>query len=64
MNNSQLAKRINGLSEKLRDTTSGSILRLDFNSFSDAEKLLFHKVDEIEEKLKAPRFTTGAFSDD
>jgi hypothetical protein len=48
----QLNRRINGVSEKLRDTTSGSILRLDFDSFSDSEKLLFHKVDEIDEKYR------------
>jgi hypothetical protein len=44
--------RIDDLSEKLEDTTLGSIVRLDFNSFSEAEKLAFSKVGEIVEKYR------------
>jgi hypothetical protein len=47
-----LNRRVDGLSEKLRDTTSGSMVHLDFDSFSEPEKLLFRKVDEIEEKYR------------
>lgn len=57
MNNVQLAKRVESLCEKLRDNSSGGILHIDFNSFSEEEKLLFHKVDEIEEKYRQ----TGSF---
>jgi hypothetical protein len=44
--------RIDVLSEKLEDTKLGSIVRLDFDSFSEAEKLAFSKVDEIEKKYR------------
>jgi hypothetical protein len=46
----QLDRRVNTLSEKIKDTTSKELIHLDFDSFSEAEKLLFRKVDEIEEK--------------
>ena len=48
----QLDRRVDDLSEKLKDTAIGSVIHLDFNSFSEAEKLVFSKVDEIEEKLQ------------
>jgi hypothetical protein len=44
--------RIDDLSEKLEDTTPRSIVRLDFDSFSEAEKLVFSKVDEIGEEYR------------
>ena len=44
--------RIDDLSEKLEDTTLGSVVRLDFDSFSEAEKLAFSKVGEIGEKYR------------
>jgi len=47
-----LNSRIDDLSEKFKDTTLGSVIRLDFDSFSEAEKLAFSKVDEIEEKYR------------
>ena len=40
------------LSEKLKDTTLGSVIHVDFDSFSEAEKLVFRKVDEIGEKYR------------
>ena len=52
MNNMQLAKRVENLSDKLKDSSSGNLVHIDFNSFSEAEKLLFAKVDEIEEKYR------------
>jgi hypothetical protein len=48
----ELSRRVDDLSEKLKDTTAGSIIRLDFDSFSEAEKLAFSRVDEIEEKYR------------
>jgi len=45
-----LKSRVEGLSEKLKDTMSGCFVHLDFDSFSEPEKRLFAKVDEIEEK--------------
>jgi hypothetical protein len=50
LNNMALFKRVESLCEKLRDKSSGNILRIDFDSFSEEEKHLFRKVDEIEEK--------------
>jgi hypothetical protein len=47
-----LNRRVDDLSEKLKDTTLGSVIRLDFDSFSEAEKLAFSKVDEIGEKYR------------
>jgi len=52
MKTRDLARRVEFLSKTLRNQSSGSIIRLDFNSFSEAEKLLFAKVDEIEEKYR------------
>jgi len=43
---------VDGLSEKLKDDTGVSVVRLDFDSFSEAEKLAFSKVDEIGEKYR------------
>jgi hypothetical protein len=40
-------RRVEKISEKLKDTTAGMLLRIDFDSFSEAEKVLFRKVDEI-----------------
>jgi hypothetical protein len=51
MGNSQLSKRIDGLSEKLKDL-SGEMIKLDYDSFSQAEKLLFAKVDKIEAEYR------------
>ena len=42
-----LNRRVDDLSESLKDAASGSVIRLDFDSFSEAEKLVFRKVDEI-----------------
>jgi hypothetical protein len=39
---------VDGLSKELTDPGSGGIVHLDFESFSEAEKLLFRKVEEIE----------------
>ena len=48
MDNLKLTKRIDGLSEKINADDNAPIIHLDFNSFSDAEKALFRKVEEIE----------------
>ena len=40
------------MGEKLKDTTLGNVIRLDFDSFSEAEKLAFSKVGEIVEKYR------------
>jgi hypothetical protein len=52
LKNDCLIRRVESLSEKLEDKDSGSMLRLDFDSFSEAEKRLFRKVDEIEQKFQ------------
>ena len=51
MGNSQFSKRIDGLSEKLKDI-SGEMIKLDYDSLSEAEKLLFDKVDKIEAEYR------------
>jgi hypothetical protein len=51
LKNERLFRRVESLSEKLEDKDSASMLRIDFDSFSEAEKALFRKVDEIEEKF-------------
>jgi hypothetical protein len=51
MGNSQFAKRIDGLSEKLKDN-SEEMIKIDYDSFSEAEKLLFAKVDKIEAEYR------------
>jgi hypothetical protein len=48
----ELNRRVDDLGEKLKDTTLGSVIHIDFNSFSEAEKLVFRKVDEIDEKYR------------
>ena len=45
-----LAKRIDNLSNKINDPNPEEIIHIDFDSFSDAERILFQKVDEIEEE--------------
>ncbi len=51
MKNERLFRRVESLSEKLADKTSGNLVHIDFDSFSEEEKHLFRKVDEIEEKF-------------
>ena len=50
MKASDLIKRVDGLSEKFNETKPAGMVHLDFDSFSEAEKLLLQKVREIEEK--------------
>ena len=50
MKTSDMFNRVENLSEKLRDTTTGTLLQVDFNSLSEAEKKLFLKVDEVNEE--------------
>jgi hypothetical protein len=50
--NFELAKRIENLTNKINDPDTESIIHLDFESFSEAEKVLFRKVEEIEEEFK------------
>ncbi len=47
-----LNRRVEGLIEKLKDPTVGSLVHLDFDSFSEPEKILFRRVDKIEEKYR------------
>jgi hypothetical protein len=47
----QINRRVNRLSEQLADPIHTQI-KIDVNSFSEAEKLLFRKVDEIAEKYR------------
>ena len=51
MKNSHLFRRVDSLSEKLADKTTGNLVHIDFDSFSEEEKRLFRKVDEIQEKF-------------
>jgi hypothetical protein len=48
----KLNQKIDTLSKKLNDTTSENTVRLDFESFSEAEKLLFQKIAEIREEYQ------------
>ena len=47
----QLNNKVNNLTKQLADPIRPGI-KIDFNSFSDPEKLLFAKVNEIEEKYR------------
>ncbi|MGA3112307.1 MAG: hypothetical protein ABSE15_09820 [Candidatus Bathyarchaeia archaeon] len=47
-----LVKRIDTLSKKINDPNPEEIIHIDFKSFSDAERTLFQKVDEIEEEWR------------
>ncbi len=47
-----LAKRVENLTEKLKEDQPRTVTRLDWSSFSDAEKLLFYKVSEAEEEYR------------
>ena len=46
----QLTHRIDTLSEKLADSNPAEIIHIDVESFSEAEKQLFAKVDEIRDE--------------
>ena len=43
---------IDNLSKKINESNPQEIIRIDFKSFSDAERILFQKVDKIEEEFK------------
>jgi len=43
-------KRVENITEKLKDPTANSLLRIDVNSWSEAENVLFRKGDEISEE--------------
>jgi hypothetical protein len=45
-----LGKRIDDLSKKITEPNPEEIIHIDFNSFSEAEKILFQKTSEIEEE--------------
>ena len=47
-----LVKRIDNLSKKINDPDPKEIIHIDFKSFSDAERILFQKVNEIEEEWR------------
>jgi hypothetical protein len=44
----KLKRKVDDLSDKISDAAPGGPVHVDFESFSDAEKLLFQKVDEVE----------------
>ena len=48
--NFDLGKRIDNLSKKINDPNPEEIIHIDFESFSDAERILFQKAAEIEEE--------------
>jgi hypothetical protein len=52
MKNYEKFWRVEKISEKLKDPTAGTLLHIDFDSFSEAEKVLFRKVDEISEEYE------------
>ena len=47
-----LDKRIDTLSKKIIDQNPEEIIHIDWESFSDTEKILFQKVDKLEEEFK------------
>ena len=52
MRNFEKFRRVEKISEKLKDTTAGTLLRIHSDSWSEAEKALFRKVDEISEEYE------------
>lgn len=52
MKTNDMFKHVEKVSEKLKNTTTDGLLRVDFGSLSEAEKALFDKVDEISEEYK------------
>jgi len=48
----QLHRKVNDLSGKINDAACGGGVRLDFESFSETEKLLFGKADEVDEEYR------------
>ena len=50
MRNFEKFRRVEKISEKLEDTAAGTLVHIEFDSFSEAEKALFRKVDEINEE--------------
>jgi hypothetical protein len=51
LKNAHLFRRVESLGEKLADKNAGHMIHIDFDSFSEEEKSLFCKVDEIEAKF-------------
>ena len=45
-------KRVENIAEKLKDPAANSLLRIDVNSWSEAEKALFQKGDEVIEEYR------------
>jgi hypothetical protein len=60
MNNTQLIKRINDLSEKLKPVPSEGI-RIDFDSFTDPEKYIFLKTAELIQKYEGKKLPPEFF---
>ena len=50
MKNFEKIRRVEKIAEKLKDTSEGTLLRIDFDSWSEAERALFQKVDQINEE--------------
>jgi hypothetical protein len=51
LKNAHLFRRLDSLCDKLADKTTGNLVHIDFDSFSEEEKRLFRKCDEIEAKF-------------
>lgn len=52
MKNDNLIKRVQNLSEKLKDPPKPGLLRIDYDSYSETEKLLFSKAAEVSEEYR------------
>jgi hypothetical protein len=52
MNNFEKFRRVEKIVEKLKDPSEGMLLRIDSDSWSDAEKALFRRVDEVVEEYE------------
>ena len=50
MKNDRLIKRVQNLSEKLKDPPKSGLLRIDYDSYSETEKMLFGKAAEVSEE--------------
>jgi hypothetical protein len=52
MNIFEKFRRLEKIEEKLKDTSDGMLLRIDSDSWSEAEKALFRRVDEISDEYE------------
>ncbi len=52
MNNWEIKRRIDNLADKLKDDMPHDIIRLDFDSFSEKEKLVFQRANQVAEEFQ------------